>query len=88
MELAMDLVDAKTAAIELMLIDKGLLMTTLPATATEPDEVIGYSVEINPNGGWIDIGTEHAICGCFPFDTPVSEIEQWIEKRENEGMVF
>ena len=73
-KLSMDAINEKEATIDLLLINKGVAMTCLPATATEPQEYVGYGASVDALTGTVSIITDREVVARFPFDAPLSEI--------------
>ena len=69
-----------------MLNDAGLGQTTLPATATEPEEHVGIFASLTDTE--ILFCTEHDVVKRFALDADIQDIAAWITDTALESMQF
>lgn len=80
-------IDETIFAIDVMLHERGLQRQTLPATATEPAEEVGFAVEYD--NGDITLSTTHETVARFLFHrSTYRTVEDWIDAYQMQAIPF
>ena len=82
-------IDETIFAIGVLLCERGLNRQTLPSTATEPAEEVGFAVEYDDRDGDIVLSTTHETVARFLFHrSTYRQVEDWIDAYQMQAISF